>query len=777
MSRSVSFNGVTAFRPGGLTRINANALTPIGLSATGIVHLLGEADGGAPGTGGVAIIDDPALAREIFRSGPLADAIRAAFNPSGDVRIPGGAFRVVAYKTNASVQSGTQLPGDEAELAGTAAAGSTTTVINWTGGGLVVNAHTGRWLQHDNLSEKRRIVSNTATAITVSPGFSAVPAAGNPLSILASQLILTSKDYGAHTNQLSVELEPGTGEGVVVTLAFEDTVEQSGELGGNSLLNLKYIGGPVFDTGIVDVLTATTLNLDVAVAPVLNSYAGMIIRFSDGTQRLVLSNSAADPSLVTLAVGHGLSTEDQLALEGTTAQIINVTSATASITGSNGVSTNLTSVVAPTADNLAISFSTLEITTLRQLVDYINGNTNYEASIPDGVNPDTTLASEYDFGDRNTAVDVRFDDEIDPDNKGSFRQDLQAVVDWFNDFSQLAAAAKATTGTDEGSELPSFTGGVSGTVRDLPVFFVGGSRGTSSNSSFQAGFDQLLQLRGNHIVPLISENLENEGNGSNATFASVAAQLKEHVKKARTTDKNEMGGYIGFKGTKTQIIAQAAAFNDTDVQLIPQQMSFLNVDGDLTTFPEWGSAVAAAGMRSGTVEVGEPLTFKTINTSTLLQDSSWSPTSRTDANQLIQAGVMFAEVTNSGVVRWVRDITTHIQDDNIAFIDGNTREAVRFVAFDLRQFLEDRFTGVKATPANAASIRDSVMAKMAEFLDNNIIVQSLDPETQSKVLPGYRNLRVFIEGNVATIRVEIFPVTGIVFQLTDIFLSLPRIAA
>lgn len=771
MTRKITFNGVTAYHPGGLTRINANALTPIGISSTGILHLVGEADGGIPAS--KIIIDDPALAKQLFRSGPLADAIRVAFNASGDTRIPGGAFRVVAYKTNAATQSSTSLPGDEGS-ADTSTGASTTTVITLTTGGLTADAEIGRWLSVNG--EVRRIVDNDVNTITVSPAFSVAPANTDPVTILDNQLILTSTDYGNHTNQVSVELEPGIGDGVILTLAFEDIVERSAEIAGDSFLDLKYVGGAEFDTGTATITDSVTISLDVTSAPSLNDYAGMVLRFSDGTQRLIDGNTAADPSIVTLDAAHALSAADQAALTGTVAQVINVTTATASFTGASAAALALTTTVLPVADDITVTFATLGITTLRELVDYLNGNTNFEASVPAGVNADTTLLADFDFGNRNTGVDVRFDGEIDPSTKGTFRQDLTTLVNYINETSAIATAAKASTGTDEGSELPAVTGGVSGAVRDVAVFFSGGTRGVSTNSDFQTGLDLLIEERGNHVVPLISEDLTNQGNGSTATFASVAAQLGEHVAKARTTDKNEMGGYMGMNGTRTELIAQAATFNEGDVQLLGQKMTFLDVDGNLKVMDEWAAAVAAAGMRSGAIEVGEPLTFKNINTSAITQDASWSPTSRTDVNALLQGGVMFAEKTNNGLIRWVRDITTHVQDDNIAFMDGNTRDAVRFVAYDLRTFLEDRFTGLKATPATVASVRESAAAKLAEYLTDNIIVESLDPETGTTVIPGFRSLRVFITGNVATVRVEIFPVTGIVFQLNDIFLQLPRLA-
>lgn len=773
MTRSVTFNGQTQFRPGGITRITPSPLTPVGPTATGIVALLGEAEGGEPNS--VIAVDEPVLAADIFRSGAIPDAVRIAFDPSNDPRVPSGATRCLLYKTNNSTQSSTQLPSDEILIADTAAGGSTTTVINLTAGGLVVDAHIGRFLRLDNTGELRRIVDNDAATITVSPGFDAAPLGADPVSIMASSMILMSRDWGAHTNSLAVELEPGVTAGTqIFTLSFEDQIEQSPELGGDVLFRLKYLGGPVFDSGTVLSATATTVDLDVAVAPVLNAYAGMILQFDDGTQRLITGNTAADPTVITLAAGHELSAAEQLAVVGQSARVRNVTSATASITGTSGVATDLTSTVAPTADNLAITFIPGE--TLRQLADRINGTTNYEMTIADGINPDTTLVRELDFGTAATGVDVRFDTaQTAIANAGGFLADLQALIDWVNEFSELATATRAIAGANEGSESPQSTGGVVGTVRDVALFFVGGTRGISSNTDFQNGFDALAQFRVNHIVPLISEDLVNEGFGSTATFASVAAQLVEHVNKMRGVGKNEQGGYIGLDGTREELVAQAKNINNTDVQLFGQKITVLNAAGSLVEQPEWAIAALAAGMRSGVPEVAEPLTFKFMKVNGLTQSTSWDPRDVTDANRLLANGVMFAEQVEGTGFRFVRDLTTHLLNDLTFFIDGNTRDGVRFIAYDLRTGLENRFTGLKATPANAANIRSFVINKMDQYKRENIIVQSLDPETETQLLPGFRNLKVSIRGTVATIRVEIFPVTGIVFQLNDIYLQLPII--
>jgi len=776
MARSVTFGGITQFKPGAITKINARALTPIGLSTNGIIALIGEADGGKPGE--VIAIDDPALAKEAFRSGPLADAIRLAFDPSNDARTPSGAFRVLAYKTNASTQSSTQLAGDEAVVADTVAAASTATVINLTTGGLTVGAHVGRWLQHVTSGEIRRITANAASSVTVSPGFSFVPATSDAVNVLYSQLVVTSKDYGEHTNQVAVEVEEGVTAGTfVATVTFEDIVEQSGDLGGSSFLNIRYAGGAVLDSGTVLSTTASEVTFGTLAGggtAAANEYDGRVIQFANGIQRLVLSHTTGTAPVVTLAVGHYLTTDEQADVTGTVASMRDVTAATVSVTGANGLSTGMTSTVSPANDPLSVAgpftFSSGE--TLRQLVDRINSTTNYVASVPAGVNPDTVLMSTYDFGTRATSVDVRFDAAIDPVNKGTFRRDLQVLVDHLN-LSDLVTAVKASVGSDEGSELPAFTGGVAGSVLDAPVYLIGAVAGSSSSAAFQAAFDAMLLVRANHIVPLISADL----GGNNARFSSVAAQLLSHVATANAGGKNERGGYLGMAGTRAQLIAQAAKLNSADVQLFGEKHTVLNVDGSLVEQPEWSAAVLAAGMRGGAIEVGEPLTFKFVKTFGVTRDSSWNPKSITDVNALIAGGVMFSEVGPNGGFRWVRDITTHLADDNIAFIDAHTRDAVRYIAYEFRTFLENTFTGLKATPATVATIREQAGVKLQLLREENVLVDSLDPEdlNSTTVIPGFRRLRVSVSGNIASIKVEVFPVTGIVFELVDIFLQLPRL--
>ena len=110
MSKFITFNGVTLYHPGGLTKVDAAGMAQVAAGASGIVGIIGEADYGQPydpanNSPKVYTFTDPDAAVDAFKSGPLADSIDFLFNPSNDIRIPGGAQQIVAIKSNIDTQS------------------------------------------------------------------------------------------------------------------------------------------------------------------------------------------------------------------------------------------------------------------------------------------------------------------------------------------------------------------------------------------------------------------------------------------------------------------------------------------------------------------------------------------------------------------------------------------------------------------------------------------------------------------------------------------------
>jgi len=857
MATSVTYNGVTLFRPGAITRIYAEALNQVAGGANSIIGLVGEADGGPPGTANdpssMVSVFDPATATDVFRSGPVVDAIQFAFQSSNDSLVPGGASQVYIYKTNQGTQATNTLPADAASVAtltfsnggtdveGTATGGSTTTLIDagligvteddqfngyillfrtgsanaesvvvtdydsttgtFTFGAVpvlvaaadtytlyepsedylfavdvgatttvlpikntftapAVDALIGHWVLVTDTATTtqthlRKISDNTATTVTLDNPLPAVPATGSWFHVLPNAVDLTSTDYGTHTNSVAVDVVAGTAGQTQQSVTFEGVTQVSSLLGGKGLLRVLYKGS-ITTTDTVSGTTSTTTVIDLTGAP--NAAVGQQVLIN-GEYTTVVSLGATQ---ITVSPALTEAPTDTDLVEGTdvTDAYMQVNDST---TGGTATTLDFFTTNVTTADR-TITF-TADMT-VSQLRDEINTNPNYEAVLRNGVNGDTTYAADFDFGP-GTAQTVQNSEILQADSDG-LHQDNLSVTFYYSNYSQYATATRSTGLPSDGNREPAATA--------IEVYLQGGTRGVSTNANFQDGLDTTLLRRMTSIVPLIDEDLVNEGYGSTATVASVAAQLAANVAEARGAAQTERGGYIGFRGTKSEVIAQANAINDQDVALTAQLPTALNTAGSLEQFGPRQLAVMAASMRAGVSDIGEPLTNKFLRVSSLSQDASWDPSNVTDANDMINAGVLFAETTDGVGTRWVRDLTTYVQSNNLAFSEGSVRDVVRYIAYNLRTLLVERFVGRRNTPATIQSFKDVAATFLETARSDEIIVDSTDLATGATV-HAWHNLQVFSSGDVVTLNVGIYPVVGINFILNNIFLQLPTQSA
>jgi len=774
MARSVTFNGITRFRPGAISRVNAEALNQIGVTAGGVLGLIGEADGGAPGSAGLISLRDPSRATDIFRSGPLVDAIKLAFQSSGDPLIPGGAAQVLVYKTNASTQSSVSLPSTAADIVTTTASAGTTTTVT-VAATLVASALIGRWVKigiaalPGSPTFLRRVTANTTSQITFAPALPQAPAAADTVVVHSNLIDLTSRDYGAHTSTIDANLDYNpTDQSYQMTINFEGQQQISPTLGGQlrNYLHIVYRGGPLNDSTLVTAGSTTSL-INVTTSSLVSlANANMTFVLKDASGNLKAISKITTNTVSTITLATALSA---VPVVGDIVEIYGVTAATATITGASGKATALTSTITGvTGDNLNIAIS--PTMTVNQLKNAVNANPNYLATVPSAINGDVELASQFDFGTSTaTPIQTSFSGTV---ATTGFRQDIKEVVAWINSSAVYLTAARSSSDPADGGDgntvdYPDTTGD------PLPWAFLlsGGTRGISSNSSFQAGFDKMLLQVCDEIIPLIDQDLVNEGNSSTATWAAVSAQLVDHVTAARGAAGLERGGWIGFRGNKAAYITACNSINDADVACVSQSPTIVGSTGDLVQKGPREFAVMGASMRLGVPEIGEPLTNKYLRVSAITQDASWNPSDVTDSGDLIQNGAMFAETVVGQGTRWVRDLTTWVKDDNLAYTEGSIRDVVRFVVYGLRTLVQNRFTGRKATPATIASIKDAVSSLLETYRTANIIVDSTDPATGATIR-AYHNLKVFSEGDVVQINVGIFPVPGINFELIDLFLSL-----
>lgn len=414
-----------------------------------------------------------------------------------------------------------------------------------------------------------------------------------------------------------------------------------------------------------------------------------------------------------------------------------------------GVKTLTATTSATPADDLAIA---LAGKTMQDLVNIIDANAAWTASLSTARLASTSAAS-LDY--ISTALDVKT-------TAKTLRRAQQELLDIVNSQSQLVIMTQVANA--EG--LPANVG---------PVFLSGAVRGASANSNFQAGFDALLAMRCNEVIPLVSQDasaLISSGEtdpASTFTVDAVNLQALTHcITASNTKNRSERNCYVSKKGSFASMQSAAQALNHERASMLFQDVQVLGADGNLKYVDPWGAACMVAGMQAG-MEVGTPTTFKFINANAIRhQDYN----SKTQVDLAIDAGLTPLEEADSGGFRVVVGNTTYGIDANFVWNRVSVVAAADYVAYNLRQQLEAIFVGNKGATGTAQSIKNTIISIMDSFLRANIIVGD---DTNDGL--GYKDLLVTLVGNTAFVDVTITPVQGVDFILNRITLDNVRQSA
>ena len=379
-----------------------------------------------------------------------------------------------------------------------------------------------------------------------------------------------------------------------------------------------------------------------------------------------------------------------------------------------------------------------------------------------------------DFASSNPADNGTYD--ANPNKYFRFTDNLMLLINTINTQSALVTAKRAIavgvapiSGTDFGDGLPAFgTYSLTGAVSN-----------TTTADSLSACFDELIKHRHNTCVPLWSADTVN------FTISYVHSLLQTNTKRGSGVYKNEIDGIAGFRpptggplGTAlTNIKTYATTLNSRNVALVFQDVKRPGLNGKVNQYPPHMLACAVAGMQAGST-VGTPLTYKLVKANSILcRDTKVDVLDRTTSDDLLLSGTLFAEFVKGIGYRIVRNLSTYTATDNLAYTDRHVNYELNYMAYDLRTFIEERFIGVKATPATVGSIRSAVISKLEYYKGNlEIIVDSQDVASGGK-LNAYRNLKIIISGDICTIRFEIFPTVGINYITFEIFAQLPTLSA
>jgi len=325
----------------------------------------------------------------------------------------------------------------------------------------------------------------------------------------------------------------------------------------------------------------------------------------------------------------------------------------------------------------------------------------------------------------------------------SFLADLWAIINWINTNSQYVVAS-----ADSGAE----GGAPDNTV--VPVFLSGGIEGVTSFSDWQAALTLLKKTRVNTVVALT---------GDTAVHAAVDA----HCAWMGGIGRSERDACLGALNagltdvpTKTEFKAQAVDLNSRHVRLVGQAIERYNTAGERAEFQPPFEALIAAGMQAGS-PIGTPLTYKYANVLGFRQHSSWDPVD--DSKEMIDAGCMFMEEVEGVGRRWVRNVTTHLSSNNIAYTEASVNESVNMAVFEFRTAME--------WAVGRRGFAGTVNSAMG------VAVNKLDLLVEAEFIVLYRSLDIELEVDVLDLSVEMAPVIPINFVKNTVHLVTVRQSA
>ena len=472
-----------------------------------------------------------------------------------------------------------------------------------------------------------------------------------------------------------------------------------------------------------------------------NNYTVVVAAGTTSNQKLV---SVTELSATTESLGENAA-EDIITITYTG----NGSTAVVAIAGASRAALTLTTTLAGDESDGSANLSiTLANYTMKQLVDYINLQTGYTATLATA-NKAAKAATELDI-----TASVTIKSAV-----VTIRRLATEVLELINTSTRVIA-----------TEAGIFTG----VPDNQSAALTGGAQGASTNAFFSAGLSKSLGKEYNVVLPCVSRDATVDIADSVAGFtdasstytaSSVLSAVDAHLTlRGNTKNRREAQCFAGFRNAvKATCYSTIAALNSYNMQVALQDSLFVDQAGTLKVGHPHITAALLAGMRLGT-SVGEPLTYKVPNTTlvghfldstTLLESGDFDPA--VDADDAITNGVITLEPKGAGY-RVVVDNTTYGTDASFVYNRGSVVEAVYFVQKDLRDFTDLVWIGLKTSSGGASSLKNMLRNRLIALNapEVNVITGSDDAPN------GFREdtFTVTTAGNTTTVQVEFKPVQG-----------------
>lgn len=720
MAQRLTTDTVNTNRPGSYFDVDVKS-TPVGVTSSGNIVIMGEASGGAAvkgvdATNGDLLKDNfytPDQLQEVqkkYISGPVVDAFRALASPSSDANISGAANRIYIAKTNISGKAQAVIPTSYGTLKDK----------NW---GLDGNKYSYQIFQS---------LAEVAPAITGS-------------TILA---------YGAALNGTTFAIRLNGGASATVTLS--NTAADHIDL-ATLIVELNALLPAGIEASAGTAANTLKLTMDVDANANLKGW-GKSFELVDTTPGDLdaighdpgLTISSQEPEIELAINRQDNNTNEAFLVAAEVALLIGYEGTTATITITDSVLS--TTITGGAGANLSISLN--QYLTLADLASYINSQTGYSCAV--------VAAS--------TQTSPVLLDNVSAQTICSTSADLmpgrikKAAANFARAASQSSALEYTATATN-GLPLPMAT----------KVFLSGGSKGSTLAANIVSATTEMESIDVNFVVPLFSRDASadvSEGlteSGSTYTIDAVNALVKSHVLKMSTPKiKKHRSAFLSYWGLYSEAKNRAASLANARISLAMQKTSQANSQGVIVNQLPWHTAAIAAGMQAAGFY--KSITNKFANVISYTDPTGFDSGSPGQIEEALDAGLLFLEKAVVGV-KWVCDQTTYGIDTNFVYNSIQAMYAADLVALDLSASFQTAFVGQSLADVDASTAMAFLASKMDQYKKQKLIAASDDAPL------GFKNAKVKMSGPIMEVKVEIKLATAILFIPINIDISQVQSAA
>ena len=286
-------------------------------------------------------------------------------------------------------------------------------------------------------------------------------------------------------------------------------------------------------------------------------------------------------------------------------------------------------------------------------------------------------------------------------------------------------------------------------------FLSGGTKGATTDATFNAAIDALEMVSGNFVVPLfsrdavddIADNLTDAG--SSYTYANIHAYTKSHVlrmstalkKRARQCFLSIRSTFVNDKNVASNLATNRATCTFLDVKDVSPA-------GGVKQFHPWMGAVKAAAMTAAAGYRG--IVRKGINISGALQAAGdFHLTNDTQIVDALESGLLVMEHDTTGGWFWTADYTTYGANNNFVYNSIQATYLADIIALSTAQKMQKAFVGQSLADVTAGLAKSTLEAIAREYLELKLIAPSDDAPT------GIKNIKVKIDGPAMKVAFEV----------------------